>query len=81
MRRDREDTRAQAEALTAAREDLARALDVLADDAKTAAKAARTKRGRPDLDAVYTSARHVARAEEAVDLAAYDLQTASGEHG
>ena len=78
-RPDREDLSRQQEALAAARADLAAALDDLEREATTAARAARTKRGLPDLPAVHAAARAVERAEEAVDLAALDVRTAAGE--
>lgn len=78
MRSDREDITAQRENLAAARADLAAKLEALADSAKRAAKAARAKTGRPDLPEVYSDARAVERAEEAVDLAAFDVHTAAG---
>lgn len=78
-RPDREDLSRQQEALAVARADLAAALDDLEREAKTAARAARTKRGQPDLPAVHAAARAVERAEEAVDLAALDVRTAAGE--
>ncbi len=78
-RPDREDLTRQQEALAAARADLAAALDLLEREAKDAARAARTKRGVPDLPAVHAAARGVERAEEALDLAALDVRTAAGE--
>lgn len=78
MRSDREDLTVQREQLAAARGELAASLETLAAEAKSAAKAARTKTGRPDLPEVYAATRAVERAEEAVDLAALDLHTASG---
>lgn len=80
-RADREDLSAQEERVRVAREDLARSLDDLIADAKAAAKAARSKRGRPNLDDVYACHAAVQRAEESLDLAVYDLQTASGADG
>lgn len=81
MRTDREDTRAQEEAVTAARADLERTLTALADEASAAAKAARSKRGQPDLDAVAACHNAVQRAGEALDMAVYDLNTARGADG
>ncbi|MCW2776281.1 MAG: hypothetical protein JWN17_6 [Frankiales bacterium] len=78
-RPDREDLTRQQEALAAARADLAAALDDLESEAHTAARAARSKRGVPDLPAVHAAARAVERAEEALDLAALDVRTAAGE--
>ena len=78
MRRDREDLTRQTAALAEARAALAEALDDLALEAKDAAKAARSKRGPPDLPAVYAAGNAVRRAEEAVDLATLDLATAGG---
>lgn len=76
---DREDLTRQRDALDGARADLAAALDDLEREAKSAARAARTKRGAPDLPAVHAAARAVERAEEALDLAALDLRTAAGD--
>lgn len=81
MIRRGEEVAAQESALTQARAQLAEALFDLAETAAKEAKAARTKRGTPDLPAVYAAEQAVRRAEEAVDTAAYDLQTASGEDG
>jgi hypothetical protein len=78
-RPDREDLTRQREAVAAARSDLAARLDELEREAKTAARAARTKRGQPDLPAVHAASRAVERAEEALDLAALDLRTAAGD--
>lgn len=78
-RPDREDLTRQRETLEAARADLGGRLDDLEREAKAAARAARTKRGQPDLPAVHAAARAVERAEEAVDLAALDLRTAAGD--
>lgn len=80
-RADREDYADQERALTAARAQLADALDTLARTAHNTRKAARARYGRPDLDAVYADARAVKAAHEACDIAAYDLQTARGEDG
>ncbi len=80
-RADREDLSQQETALAEARADLAAALELLATDAKNAARKARAKRGQPDLDQVRVSFRAFERAEETVDLAAYDLQTAAGADG
>jgi hypothetical protein len=76
-----EDVAEQRAALETARAVLSDALFELAETAAKEAKAARSKRGTPDLPAVYAAVRHVWRAEEAVDTATYDLQTASGEDG
>ncbi|MCU1692490.1 MAG: hypothetical protein JWM64_1581 [Frankiales bacterium] len=78
-RPDREDLSRQQEALAQARADLAVALDDLSSEAHTASRAARSKRGVPDLPAVHAAARAVERAEEALDLAALDVRTAAGE--
>jgi hypothetical protein len=78
-RPDREDLHRQREAVDAARADLAATLDDLEREAHTAARAARTRRGVPDLPAVHAAARAVERAEETLDLAALDLRTAAGE--
>lgn len=80
-RTDREDLTRQREAVQLAREGLQQALAELAREATLASKAARSKRGRPDLDAVRGAIRVVDRAEEAADLAAHDLHTASGGDG
>ena len=81
IRQDREDLTAQRERVAETRAHLHDALSTLAGEAARAAKAARTKTGRPDLPAVYAASRAVERAEEAVDQAVYDLQTAGGEDG
>lgn len=73
-----EDVAPQRAALADARAHLARALDDLSAAAHDAARAARSKRGTPDLPAVYAHTNAVRRAEETVDLAALDLDTAAG---
>lgn len=75
---DREDLSQQIERLASARSDLADALLGLADEAKRAAKAASSKRGQPDILRVHSHVNAVRQAEEALDLAALDLATASG---
>ena len=72
---------AREQAVTDARAQLHDALTTLAGEAALAAKAAKAKRGHPDLPAVYAATRAVERAEEAVDLAVYDRDTAAGEDG
>lgn len=81
MRADREDVRAQEEAVTAARAALHDALAALAGEAALAAKAAGSKRGQPDLEAVTAAHNAVQRAGEALDMAVYDLSTARGADG
>lgn len=75
---DFEDITAQQERLTATRAALAASLTALAVEAKSCAKAAANKHSTPDLNPVYAAVRNVERAEEAVDLAALDVHTASG---
>lgn len=79
--RDREDLHAQEAAVTAARHQLADALDTLATAAKRAHLAARTKRGQPDLVPVSAAHHAVTRAGEALDIATWDLHTAGGGDG
>ena len=81
LRADREDLSRQEAAVVETRVALATALDDLEREAKAAARAARTKRGTPDLDAVSAAHRAVQRAEELHDLAVYDLRTAGGADG
>jgi hypothetical protein len=81
MRRDREDTTAQREREATARKKLHDALSTLAREAALAAKAAGSGAKRapdPDLPAVYAATSAVRRAEEELDLAKADLDTASG---
>ncbi len=80
-RHDREDTTRQQMRVLVARQFLADALSNLAGEAALAAKATRAKTGSPDLPAVYAASRAVERAEEALDTATYDLQTAQGADG
>jgi len=81
MRGDREDVSAQRDAVAAARTELAAALEALAWEARHAAKAAARAKGQPDLEAVAACHNRVGRAGEALDMAVYDLHTASGEDG
>lgn len=79
-RLDREDLTAQQTALAEARAALAAALLDAASEATAAAKLlGRKGRSLPRLDEFHTATRAVARAEEALDLAALDLRTAAGE--
>lgn len=81
MRSDREDTTKQQAAVAEARQKLHDALSELALEAALAAKVAGSTAKRapePDLPAVYAAASAVKRAEEALDLAKADLDTASG---
>ncbi|WP_432495970.1 hypothetical protein [Kineococcus auxinigenes] len=79
-RSDREDTRAQEDALRAAREEAADVLADLAAEAKALSKAYASRTGRvPDGAALAGLVDAARRAEEAVDLAAHDLATARGE--
>lgn len=81
MRRDEEDLTAQREAVVAARIALGDALTVLAGRAKDASKQSYRAKGKPDLDDVAACHNRVQRAGEALDMAVYDLHTASGEDG
>lgn len=81
MRGDREDVTAQRAAVAAARDALASALALLDSEARTAGKAAARPKGNPDLEAVTRAHNAVQRAGEALDIAVYDLHTASGEDG
>jgi hypothetical protein len=73
-----EETREQAAALEAARDDLVAALESAAWEAKAGARRAKGGRGELDLSAVIGAFRRVERAEEAFDLRAMDLATARG---
>lgn len=80
LRSDREDTRAQQEALRAAREEAAEVLADLAAEARALSKAYASRSARvPDGSALAGLVDAARRAEEAVDLAAHDLATARGE--
>jgi hypothetical protein len=81
MVNDREDVSAQRAAVARARTDLGAALALLGAESKRAQKAAESKRGTPDLPAVYAALNGVLRAEEDLDTATYDLHTAAGGHG
>lgn len=81
MIRPSEDTAEQRAALADARDALALALEDLSGIAHREAKAAGSKRGRPDVDAVYAAVNAVRRAETDLDTATYDLATASGADG
>lgn len=81
MRNDREDLTEQRAAVDRARTALADAAADLASEATTVARAAGRKTGRPDLDPVHTAYRALTAAEEAADLAGYDLHTAAGGDG
>lgn len=61
--------------------DLAGALNTLAVEAETAAKACMRKRPAPDMDRVHAARRAMERAAEDVDVAVHDLHTARGGHG
>lgn len=80
LRRNETDP-AREEAVTAARAALHDALATLEVEAGLAARAARSKRGNPDLPSVIAAFRMVERAEEALDLAVYDRDTAAGADG
>jgi len=81
MRTDREDLTAQQEAVADARASLAAALEDLEAEARRAARAARSRTGRPDVDRVTAAHLAVDRTREALDIATYDLQTAAGHDG
>lgn len=82
MLRDREDLSAQRARIEDARAELADALTRADDEASDASRAlARRKKGRPDLGPFFASVEVVKRADEALDIALYDLRTASGEDG
>jgi hypothetical protein len=81
MRAQDEETRTQETRVRDARDELADALHALATIARLESRAAGTKTGTPDLDAVYAAVNRVTRAEAALDIAAYDLHTAAGGDG
>lgn len=64
-----------------ARKDLAGALASLVAEGKTAHRAATSKRGEPDIDALRSLWRNVLDCEEGYERARYDLRTAQGEDG
>ncbi|NAZ80821.1 hypothetical protein GTR02_03175 [Kineococcus sp. R8] len=79
-RSDREDTRAQEEALRAARDEAADVLAELAAEAKSLSRAYAARSVRiPEASALAGLVDAARRAEEAVDIAAHDLATARGE--
>ena len=78
---DVEDLSVQQDMVANSRAHLADALNSLTAHARLAARAAGSKTGRPDLDAVRAAMLSVERAEQACDFAAYDLATAAGEDG
>jgi len=80
LRSDREDTRAQEEALRAARDEAADVLAELAAEAKSLGRAYAARSTRiPEGSALAGLVDAARRAEEAVDMAAHDLATARGE--
>lgn len=84
MRPDREDVAAQRTAVHAARADLRDALAEVSLEAAFAARTAGSAAKHPppiDLDRYIAAHRRVLAAEQALDLAVYDLRTASGEDG
>lgn len=66
------------QAITDARTHLFHALDALEAEAHAAKMAAKSKRGTPDLPAVYGAVSSLRRAEEELDLAVLDRDTAAG---
>lgn len=74
-----EETEQQRQRLADARSELGDALSQLSTEAKKASSSCASKRAVIDLDRVYAAVLEVRRREEAVDLSALDLQTASGE--
>lgn len=81
MSRDREDLTAQREAVAHARTVLENALAELSATARAESKVAGRAKGNPNLEAVAADYNAVQRAGEALDMAVYDLHTASGEDG
>lgn len=66
------------QAVTDARTQLLDALILLSDASRVAARSARNKRSTPDLTDVVAAFRATERAEEALDLALLDRDTAAG---
>lgn len=77
----RDNTADQETRLRGAFDALADSLRALAREAETAAKVCGRKRPAPDLDRVRASVRDLDLAEQAVDAAQYDLDTARGADG
>ena len=75
------ETRPQRERVAAAADDLETALNVLASEAKAAARRCGGKRPKPvDLSAVTAAYRAAESASDNHYIALYDLATASGAH-
>lgn len=80
--RDREDLSAQRARVEDARAELGRALDRASNEATDTWRAVRrAKKGRADVSDFLAAVEAVKRADEALDIAVYDLDTASGEDG
>lgn len=81
LRPDREDLTPQLERLAAAREGLAAALGELAGEAALAVRPLRSAARRPpepNMGAVYAAVTRVREAENVLDMARVDLETARG---